>query len=314
MAETAIPAPPPSPVEELDLPEFRKAGVQLLLKRDDLLAPLPGGAFCGNKWRKLYYNLLAAREQGKHGLLSFGGAFSNHIAAVAEASRLYGFESVGIIRGEPTTPLNPTLKTAAGMGMQLKFVSRTAYRTKDQPDFLAQLGLKQAHYYCIPEGGSNLPAIRGCADLGAEIMHAYSPDLVAVACGTGGTLAGLACGIEQKCKVLNINILKGDWHSEIVRKWCEAYPCSTYSHFDVIIDYHHGGYAKWTPELIRFIRQFKTDTGIRLDPVYTGKLLFALSDMVQKGAFQRGTRLMAIHTGGLQGIAGFESRWGISLT
>jgi 1-aminocyclopropane-1-carboxylate deaminase len=314
MGEFEILAPPPSPVQELALPEFNKAGVRLLLKRDDLLGPRPGSALCGNKWRKLFYNLLEARTQGKAGLLSFGGAYSNHIAAVAEASLLYGFKSIGIIRGERTEPLNPTLKNAVDAGMVLHFVSRAHYRAKNEPDFFEQFELKTEDYCIIPEGGTNRLAVKGCADLGREITQYFIPDYVAVACGTGGTLAGLICGIEGKCRILGISVLKGDFHREIIQLLCLDNGNQNFQQPEIMLDYHHGGYAKWTPELIHFIRRVKAETGIILDPVYTGKLLFALSDMVQKGKFERGESILAVHTGGLQGIVGFESKWGISLT
>lgn len=303
---------PPSPVQELRAPEFEAAGLRLLVKRDDLLAWAPGSAFCGNKWRKLKYNLITAREQGLEHLITFGGAYSNHLAAVAEAAHVLGFTSTGIVRGEETLPLNPTLRFARERGMALRYVSRQAYRNKTEADFFPSLGIDPAEAYVIPEGGTNSLALPGCRELGEEILQQSDPDFIAVACGTGGTLAGIASGIEGRCMALGVSILRGGASDTIapaplLPRQSDGIAAA------IITGYHFGGYAKWTPELIAFIRRFHAEHGIPLDPVYTGKLFFALFDLAQKGYFPRGSTIVAVHTGGLQGVAGFEERFEMRL-
>ncbi len=304
---------PASPVEELHGALSESAGLRLFVKRDDLLALSPGSAFCGNKWRKLKYNLLAAQEQGKRHLLTFGGAYSNHLAAVAEAAQALGFQSTGIVRGEEPAGLNPTLRLARACGMQLQYVSRTLYRSKAAPGFLERLGIDSGSVYMIPEGGTNKLALAGCRELAEEILDQLSPDYVLAACGTGGTLAGIITGLKDRCRVLGISVLKGDIHKGEVKKLLEAHQGAAYEHWGVLTNYHHGGYAKWTPELLEFIRNFRSDFGIALDPIYTGKLCYAVFDLIRGGYFPRGATLVAVHTGGLQGVAGFEERFGIKL-
>ncbi len=317
---SGLPECTPSPVEELRAPEFEAAGLRLFVKRDDLLAWAPGSALCGNKWRKLKYNLIAAREQGLNHLITFGGAYSNHLAAVAEAAHVLGFTSTGIVRGEETLPLNPTLRFARDCGMALRYVSRQAYRNKPEADFLPVLGINPDGAYVIPEGGTNSLALPGCRELAKEIFQQSDPDYIAVAYGTGGTLAGIASGLEGRCTALGVSVLRGGASDAIAsngqeRGWSDgiATPARSDGIAVVLTGYHHGGYAKWTPELIAFIRRFKSEHGIALDPVYTGKLFYALSDLTAKGYFPRGSTVLVVHTGGLQGVAGFEERFGVLL-
>ncbi|MBX2928291.1 MAG: 1-aminocyclopropane-1-carboxylate deaminase/D-cysteine desulfhydrase [Saprospiraceae bacterium] len=301
---------PASPVQEIRGGALDAAGLRLLVKRDDLLRWEEGSAFCGNKWRKLKYNLLAAHSQGFRRLLSFGGAYSNHLAAVAEAAHVLGFESIGIVRGEATPPLNPTLQRAQEQGMQLLYVSRETYREKTEAGFLPALGIQPAACYVIPEGGTNSLALAGCRELAAEITAFDPPDCIAVACGTGGTLAGLVSSLEGRCPALGFSALKGDFLQEEVRRLLAE---NGYAHCDnwaINTEYHFGGYAKWRPELLDFMQQFKADQGFALDPIYTGKLFYGLFDLIKKGHFPRGATVMAVHTGGLQGVAGFEQRYG----
>lgn len=303
----------PSRVQEVQSTEFKAAGLRLLVKRDDLLAPAPGSAFCGNKWRKLKYNLLAAREQGLEHLVTFGGAYSNHLAAVAEAAQLFGFSSTGIVRGEETLPLNPTLHFARACGMELLYVSREAYRHKTDAEFLQTINIDPAETYVLPEGGTNALALPGCRELTQEIPAQAAPDYIAVACGTGGTLAGIVTGLDNRCKALGFSVLKGDFHRDEVRRLLDENGGSLLYNWEICTGYHFGGYAKWSPELINFIRRFKSEHGIALDPVYTGKLFFGLFDLASKGHFPRGSTVLAVHTGGLQGVAGFEERFGMQL-
>ncbi|WP_040398400.1 1-aminocyclopropane-1-carboxylate deaminase/D-cysteine desulfhydrase [Cesiribacter andamanensis] len=296
----------PSPIQLLDDPLLEAARVRLYLKRDDLLHP----HISGNKWRKLYYNLEAARQQGWERLLTFGGAYSNHIAATAAAGREWGLQTIGIIRGEEHLPLNPTLQFARQQGMALHYLDREAYRHKDEPAQLEALQQQLGPFYYIPEGGSNALAVKGCAELVGE-LDVQQYDFIATACGTGGTLAGLVAGLNRRQQALGFPVLRGSSYLKgAVDALTEAYNGQCYQNYQLMPDYHFGGYAKWTPELINFINLFRDKTGIPLDPIYTGKMMFGLYDLVKKGWFKPGTRLLAIHTGGLQGIKGFNERFG----
>lgn len=306
-----------SPLQRLQHPVLAQAGVDAWIKRDDQLL-LPAGhmpAFCGNKWRKLKYNLRVAREQGYSRLLTFGGAYSNHIAAVAAAGALFGFATVGVIRGEvqtqnlaSTMPLNPTLTYATSMGMQLHYLSRSAFRQKDAPEVREVLEQAYAPYYLLPEGGTNKLALRGCAELAGEIRDQLGrePDYVCVAAGTGGTAAGLVGGTVGAMHTLVFPVLKGNFMRGEIERWIP----DSHESWSVVEEYHFGGYAKWTPELLAFMRDFRAATGIVLDPIYTGKLLYGVLAEAQKKRFPAGSTVVVIHTGGRQGIAGFEQRFG----
>lgn len=280
-------------------------GVRLLLWRDDLLNPdLPG-----NKARKLKYNLVAAREQGHTRLLTFGGAYSNHLAAVAAAGRLHGFETVGLVRGEEHTPLNPTLARCVADGMQLHYLDRTTYRRRAEPEFLAEIQQQFGPTYLLPEGGTNTLALRGVAELIGELRQHTDFDAVAVAAGTGGTLAGLALGLAEAdypARALGIAALKGaSFLQTEVDALTQATIDQTLPNYELHLDYHFGGYAKLPPELRTFIQQFEVEFGVLLDPIYTGKLLVGVLDLIERGHFAPGSTVVAVHTGGLQAWAGF---------
>ena len=294
-----------SPVQAIQDPALTAAKVSLYLKRDDLIHP----QVSGNKWRKLKYNLKAAQEAGYTTLLTFGGAYSNHIAATAAAGKAGGFSTIGLIRGEEQLPLNPTLRLAREQGMQLQYISREEYRHKDEEAVLQALQTRLGPFYYLPEGGSNALAVQGCAELVDELdIQQY--DFIALACGTGGTLAGVVAGLNRRKQALGFPVLKGgSFLKATVDTLTEAYNNQVYQNYQLMTDYHFGGYAKWTPELVQFINGFKSRHGIPLDPIYTGKLLFGIFDLVKKGWFKPGTRLLAIHTGGLQGIEGFNERF-----
>jgi len=298
----------PSPIQVLQPVPGRE--VRILLKRDDRLYHPAAPEFCGNKWRKLKFNLLRAAELGHTRLLTFGGAYSNHILAVAAAGYLTGFQTVGLIRGEPASAGNPTLSRAEAYGMQLHFVSRSAYRQKEQPDVVRQLQQQYGPAYLLPEGGTNPDALTGCMALADEIVHqchSALPDVVVCACGTGGTLAGLILGFAGKTRVIGLPVLKGNFmHNDVQALLSDRDP----GNWQIQPDYHFGGYAKVRPELIEFIREQYQTQQIKLDPVYTGKMLYGLYDQIQKGAFAPGTTVLAIHTGGLQGNAGMNQRLG----
>ncbi|MFN8355774.1 MAG: pyridoxal-phosphate dependent enzyme [Spirosomataceae bacterium] len=282
-----------SPLEPLLEPLFEKAGVKVWLKRDDLLHP----QVSGNKWRKLKYNLLEARRLGYTRLLTFGGAYSNHLYAVAAAGRLWGFETVGIVRGNEHRPdSNPTLRFCAQAGMRLRFVTRSEYR---EPALLTQQ--YGQGYYVLPEGGTNQLAYKGLHELMSEIKTELKPDFVCVAVGTGGTATGLCQVATDSTKILGFSVLKDGKGLPLEQLYPFFNGTPTSSRCTWISDYHIGGYAKTSPLLINFIRAFEKQHGILLEQVYTGKMLFGMYDLVQKGVFPKDSTLVAVHTGGLQG-------------
>ena len=267
--------------------------IRLYLKRDDRLHPLVSG----NKWRKLKYNLLAAREQGHHTLLTFGGAYSNHLYATAAAGLVFGFSTIGVVRGEElaAAPLNSTLTFCQSQGMRLQFVSRDAYRRKDDPVFITDLVSRFGPCYVIPEGGTNELAIRGTAEIMPEIIAqlGYAPDYVCCSVGTGGTVMGLAQTAPPETTVLGFLALKA-----VDFQLPQPVNCQ------IETAYHFGGYAKTTPELLDFIRSFEYRTGVLIEQVYTGKMLYGIYDLARRGYFPNGATVVAVHTGGLQGRSG----------
>lgn len=288
------------PIQAIKVAELAAANLQLYIKREDLLHP----HISGNKWRKLKYNLEAAKKQGYHTLLTFGGAFSNHVHATAAAGREYEFHTIGIIRGEEHLPLNSTLQFAAEQGMRLQYLSRADYRRKDDPEFIAQLRQTYRDFYLLPEGGTNVLAVKGCAEI-VEGLPDF--DYVCCSCGTGGTLAGIVAGLEGKSQVLGFSALKGgDFLQTEVDQLTKAYNGHLYSNYEIITKFHGGGYAKGTSELVDFINNFKQQSGIQLDPVYTGKMMYGIFSLAKEGFFRKDSAILAIHTGGLQGIAGFN--------
>lgn len=284
----------PSPVCQLIDPVFEQAGIQVYLKRDDLIHP----AISGNKWRKLKYNLLHALEQKAEALVSFGGAFSNHLYALATVGRLWKIRTIGFVRGDELGPeSSATLRHCAREGMELHFISRTAYREKEKsPEFRHFPGLP-ANTFLIPEGGTNEMAVRGVGEMADEVEGAgIRPDIYVVPAGTGGTAAGL---LARDRKVLAVAVLKNAGFLERdIEKWISPQQSAR---LELLTDYHFGGYGKHTEELRSFIHRFESAHGILLEQVYTGKMMFALYDLAKRGYFARGTTLLAVHTGGLQG-------------
>ena len=300
----------PSLLQEIPEPIAAANGVRLLLWRDDLANPdLPG-----NKARKLKYNLTAARQQGHHTLLTFGGAYSNHIAAVATAGRLFGFKTIGLVRGDAPaadTTLNPTLARAAADGMALHYLDRSTDRLRADPYFVAELLARFGPAYALPEGGSNALALPGCAERVTEIRQHTRFDALAVAVGTGGTLAGLLTGLAGQEVAIGVAALKngGFLRAEIDALTQQA-AGQQFSNYALQTAYHFGGYAKYSAELLGFIEQFRSRHGVLLDPIYTSKLLFGVLDMIGQGHFRRGSTVVAIHTGGQQAWAGWQQRFG----
>ncbi|ADB37441.1 1-aminocyclopropane-1-carboxylate deaminase/D-cysteine desulfhydrase [Spirosoma linguale] len=284
-----------SPLKLIEAPFPEPVPIRLFLKRDDLLHPLVSG----NKWRKLKYNLLAARGQKVDTLLTFGGAYSNHLYATAAAGQVFGFRTIGVVRGDELVrkPLKSTLAFCQASGMQLHFVSRDDYRRKEDADFLDVLTAQFGPCYVLPEGGTNDLAIQGTAEIIPEITAQLGriPDFVCCPVGTGGTVAGLITSALKETSVLGFMALKVPdslWLSELFPS--TATGCR-------VPDYHFGGYARTTPELLNFIRTFEKRNGILLEQVYTGKMLYGIYDLARQGYFPEGASVVAVHTGGLQG-------------
>ena len=256
----------------------------------------------GNKLNKLKYNIIEAINQKKTTLLTFGGAFSNHIAAVAAVGMEYDFNTVGVIRGEELKDKigeNPTLSFAKEQGMQFHFVSREAFRSKTSDLFIEELKDAFGDFYLIPEGGTNALAVKGCEEIIEEGDEVY--DYICCPVGTGGTISGIINASFPHQKILGFPALKGDFLQEEITKFTNG------TNWELITDYHFGGYAKIKPNLITFINGFKEENNIPLDPVYTGKMLFGIQDLIAKGFFPKHSRILVIHTGGLQGIEGMNA-------
>ena len=277
--------------------------VRLDIRREDLLH----SHISGNKYRKLKYNLAFAKANNYKTLLTYGGAFSNHIAATAAAGKKAGLKTIGIIRGEElgrdlsrTLRENKTLAFAVSQGMKLKFVSRSTYREKDTKRFRESVLNKFEPFYEIPEGGTNALAVKGCMEILTETDHHY--DYICCPAGTGGTAAGIIEASAPHQEILVFSALKGVFLREEIKKY------TIKKNWRLLTDYHFGGYAKVNDDLIQFINSFNEKQGIPLDPIYTGKMMYGLMDLVKKGCFPENTRILAVHTGGLQGIAGINAR------
>lgn len=274
-----------------------KKNISLFIKREDLLHP----EISGNKFRKLKYNLAEAKSKGFSKLLTFGGAFSNHIAATAFAGKKYGFETIGVIRGEELAGQiyeNPTLCLAQENGMRFVFVSRDLYRKKDSLEFIENLRNEYGDFYLLPEGGTNSLAIKGCEEILTEEDTGFTH--VCCAVGTGGTLSGIINSLGENQKAIGFPALKGSFLSDDIRIFVKN------NNWGLVSDYHFGGYGKINEELVSFLNTFYKETGIPLDPVYTGKMMFGIYDLIAKGYFPDESKIIAIHTGGLQGAAGMN--------
>ncbi|GHE54629.1 1-aminocyclopropane-1-carboxylate deaminase/D-cysteine desulfhydrase [Roseivirga thermotolerans] len=287
------------PIEKLLHPIAEENQVDLRILRLDKTHP----KISGNKWFKLKHNLMQANKEGFTSLLTFGGAYSNHIYAVAAAANLFGFRSIGLIRGEAQQSLNPTLQFAQEQGMQLRYVDRTSYRAKDTPEFLERLRDEFGYFYLIPEGGTNTQAIRGSQEIAAHIPESF--DYYCLPVGTGGTMAGLITGLQNRGQVVGFSALKGSFLAGEVNRLLEYCGAKHHHNWFVQNNYHFGGYAKVKPELMQFIKTMEAEFDLLLDPVYTGKMLYGMLDMIHKGEIKKGSKVLAIHTGGLQGRAGF---------
>jgi 1-aminocyclopropane-1-carboxylate deaminase len=292
-------------LQEINHPLCREKKVRFSIWREDLNHPL----ISGNKFWKLKYNLLRAKELGKSSLLTFGGAHSNHIYAFAAAGKEMGFETIGVVRGDECRELSPTLKFATQYGMKIHQVSRALYRNKRDPSFLSELAEMYGNPYIIPEGGSNDLAVRGCAEMIKDLP--VTPDFICSPVGTGGTLAGIITGINGSSKILGFSALKGG--SFLVKEIENLLGDKSFTNWEIIDQYHLGGYAKCTPELVTFINEFKTQYAVALEPVYTGKMVWGILDLLSRDYFPENSSIVAVHTGGLQGLKGFEEK-GLAFT
>jgi 1-aminocyclopropane-1-carboxylate deaminase len=286
------------------LPQLEEYGISLYIKREDQIHSL----ISGNKYRKLKYNIKKAKEEEHRTLLTFGGAYSNHISAVAFAGKKYGFQTIGVIRGDElnddiiqTLKVNPTLGLASEHGMNFEFVSRSNYRLKETTHFINTLREKYGEFYLIPEGGTNDLAIKGCEEILNDNDQIF--DVICVSVGTGGTISGIINSTKEDQFVMGFSALKGDFLEKQIKRYIQ--PKNNWS---LINDYHFGGYAKVNEELVKFVNNFKFETSIPLDPIYTGKMMFGILDLIKLGRFSKGTKILAIHTGGLQGINGMNMK------
>ena len=280
---------------------LRKKEITLMIKREDVLHE----HVSGNKFRKLFYNIIEAREKNYDTILTFGGAYSNHIAATAAAGKELGIKTIGVIRGNELgenlgqiLQENPTLYFAVSQGMQLHFISRKAYRNKTEPDFIANLFKLFGKFYLVPEGGTNELAVKGTEEILTSEDQSF--DYICSAVGTGGTISGLINTAESHQKVLGFPALKEQFLHQNIAKYTRS------DNWELIRDYNFGGFAKVDKKLIDFINMVKSLHNLPLDPIYTGKMLYGIIDLIKKDYFPRGSKILAIHTGGLQGKAGMN--------
>jgi len=315
--ETALKLNLPSPLQPFSIQAAERAGVQCLVKREDLIHP----QLSGNKWRKLKYNLLRMQSLGQKRLLTFGGAYSNHLYATAYAVHTLGLEGIAIIRGERIEPLNNTLSFVEACGMKTVFISRSEYRRRRESAFIEELRQKYGPFYLVPEGGTNQLAIEGVEEMVFEALRqiksahttlpagADSPQPAhwAVACGTGGTLAGIIAGLAKAGKteveVLGFSALKGDFLQAEVSKLLDQYfgpSMPKLPGWKIFTDYHFGGFARNKPELQEFIDHFTATTGIPTEHVYTGKMFYGLNELLKQNYFPAGSSVLAVHTGGMR--------------
>ncbi len=293
-----------SETQQIFLPVLEGKKVTLFIKREDKIHPFVSG----NKFRKLKYNIQEAKKEKQKTLLTFGGAYSNHILATAVAGNLAGLKTIGVIRGdelatdfEKTLASNSTLQQAQENGMQFHFVTREAYREKTTDSFLNSLKEQFGDFYLIPEGGTNELAIKGCQEILTNEDAFF--DYICVAVGTGGTISGLITSAKEHQKVIGFPALKGDFLQDEIETLVDET-----NNWKLIHEYHFGGYAKYNEALVSFINQFYSATKIPLDPIYTGKMVFGIVDLIKKNYFSENSKILIIHTGGLQGIAGFNNK------
>ena len=272
--------------------------LNLTVKRDDLLHAI----ISGNKWRKLQYSLLAALQQNIAHIVSFGGGFSNHLHALGYCCHALNIKFTAIVRGDYSANPSPMLKDLLKWHTDIQYVTKVSYRQRDEPDYLRQLQDRFGKVMIIPEGGSNELALQGIAELVDELLQTY--DYIIAPVASGGTLAGLIKAKHNTpCKILGIGVLKGeDYLAELVQNLLPSdLQTLPSAHWSINHDYHFDGYAKSSQELHDFCDDFYQQTQIAIEPIYSGKLFFALRDLIGQGYFPQGSKVLALHTGGLQG-------------
>jgi 1-aminocyclopropane-1-carboxylate deaminase/D-cysteine desulfhydrase-like pyridoxal-dependent ACC family enzyme len=279
-------------IEDIILQEKR---INLYVKRDDILDRF----IDGNKWFKLKYNLIEASMNGYKQLLTFGGAYSNHVSAFSYACKLFGFDGIVVIRGEEYENLNPTLKFVEGNGCKLHYLSRTKFRNKYSDELLNELKSLYGHFLLIPEGGSNHLAVKGCSEIPASFEIEF--DYIFTACGTAGTLTGIATSLKSHQKAIGIAVLK---NASFLNENIKQLSGNRELNFEILLDYHFGGYAKFNNQLLNFIYDFYSKHKLILEPIYTGKMLYAIYDLINKNYFPENSTIIAYHSGGLQGYKG----------
>lgn len=287
----------PTPLQELSNATIEVAGVRLFIKRDDLIHP----TVSGNKWRKLKYSLLEARTTNKQAILTFGGAYSNHLYATAAAGNEMGIRTIGVVRGlDVAEQETPTLRFCREQGMHLHFVSREEYRQRNSEKYLTNISRQFGEPFMVPEGGTTVLALKGVSEMVNEVNAQLGsmPHFFVTAAGTGGTAAGI---LSANANVLAFSALKGGafLNNDIQNLLAGS---SQPGRLTLFTEYHFGGYAKWNAVLLDFITSFKNEFGIQLEQVYTAKMFYGLFELIRNGYFDKGTVIVAVHTGGLQGL------------
>ncbi len=297
-----------------DVSEFFQGDAIVWMKRDDLIHP----HVSGNKWRKLKYNVHAAQKKDHDTLITLGGAYSNHLAATAAAASLHGMKSIGLIRGNYVDVNNPTLSFCRDQGMELFPLDIETYDLRHSEGFPTWVRDHIGSGFLIPEGGANYLGVNGCSEIVTELEE--QPDLIVVPVGTGTTLAGIAMAAHGKCKVLGVQVLKGDGMVDDIQRLL-LYTLGDNGFAQETIEqtvmlnrtFHFGGYARYQDGLLDTMRAFYKITGIKTDPIYTGKMVAAVQQLLLQGKLDDFSKILMVHTGGLQGIRGFEQRYQLEL-
>lgn len=292
-----------TPLEKINDTVLDENNVVLFIKRDELNHK----DISGNKWRKLKYNIAELKAKNIDTVLTFGGAYSNHIAATSAAGKEFGFKTIGVIRGEEYPELNPTLRFATDCGMRLHYMDRTTYRKKESDEVINLLKQKYGKFFLVPQGGANIQGVKGCMEIVDDAMIGF--DYLCCACGTGTTLTGIITQLKPHQIALGFPALKnGKFLEKDINNFLVQLNISN-KNWQLILDYHFGGFAKYNNNLIDFIIRFKELHNVQLDPLYTGKVVFGIYDLAKNGFFRKNSKICVIHTGGIQGIKGFKHRY-----